>query len=67
MTPERPIPFTDPRSPSVRSRVRRTGWILAAVMAALFAGAACYIVFNGHKSRTVLHSQYVRATAPVAA
>lgn len=65
MEPRWPLPA--PQQPEIRARMRRTAWILAAVMAALFAGAACYIVFNGHKSRTVLHSRNVCATAPVAA
>ena len=56
-----------PRDSAVRARTRRTGWWLAAVIAALFVGAACYIVFNGHKSRTVLHSQCVFAAGPATA
>lgn len=51
---ERP---TDPSDPLVRTRLRRTAWWLAAVIAALFLGGACFILFNGHKSRTVLHSE----------
>ena len=58
---------TDPRDPAVRAKMRRTAWCLAAVIAALFAGAACYIVFNGHKSHTVLHSENSGAAARTAA
>ena len=38
------------------TRLKSTGWILAIVIAVLFAASACFIAFNGHKSRTVLHS-----------
>jgi hypothetical protein len=38
-------------------RMRTTGWTLLAVIVALFLGAACFILKNGHKSRTVLHSE----------
>ena len=58
---------TDPRDPAVRAKMRKTAWWLGLVIAALFAGAACYIVFNGHKSRTVLHSETSFATAWIAA
>jgi len=37
--------------------VRRTAWILAAVITAMGLGAACFIAKNGSKSRTVLHSR----------
>lgn len=45
------------RSAELRRKVRRTGWIIAAVIAFLGVGAACFIAKNGRKSRTVLHSQ----------
>ena len=42
---------------TLEARLRRTAWILAAVIVALGAGAACFIAKNGWKSRTVLHSE----------
>ena len=45
------------RSPEQRRRVRRTGWIIAVVIAALSIGSAWYMMKNGRKSRTVLHSE----------
>ena len=47
----------DERSPEVRRRVRRTAWLIAAVITFLGVGAACFIAKNGRKSRTVLHSE----------
>jgi len=46
------------RSPELRRRLRRTAWVIAAVIAFLGVGAACFIAQNGRKSRTVLHSQF---------
>ena len=54
----------DPNDPSVRRRLRRTAWMLAAVMVALAAGAACYIAKYGRSSRTVLHSRLETAARP---
>jgi hypothetical protein len=46
------------RAPELRRRLRRTAWIIAAVIATLGVGAACFIAKNGWKSRTVLHSRF---------
>ncbi len=45
------------RSPELRRRLRRTAWVIAAVITFLGLGAACFIAQNGRKSRTVLHSE----------
>jgi hypothetical protein len=42
---------------AIQHRVRVTAWALVAVIVALTIGAACFIAKNGHKSRTVLHSE----------
>jgi hypothetical protein len=57
-------PRQDPDDPAVRRRLRRTAWTLVAVMAALAAGSACFIALEGHKSRTVLHSERMAADRP---
>jgi hypothetical protein len=46
------------RPPELRKRLRRTAWIIAAVIATLGIGASCFIAKNGRKSRTVLHSRF---------
>jgi hypothetical protein len=45
------------RGPELRRRLRRTAWIIAAVITALSVGSAWYMAKNGRKSRTVLHSE----------
>jgi len=59
--PNDPGNGVDPSDPSVRRKLRRTAWTLAAVMVALAAGAACYIAKYGRSSRTVLHSRAAAA------
>ncbi len=56
-------PRRDPNDPALRRRLRRTAWTLVAVMAALAAGAACFIARNGRKSHTVLHSEFSAAAS----
>ena len=46
------------RSPELRRRLRRTAWVIAAVITFLGLGAACFIAQKGRKSRTVLHSEF---------
>ena len=45
------------RSAKIETSIRRTAWIIAAVITALGLGAACFIAKSGSKSRTVLHSR----------
>jgi amino acid permease len=57
----------EPRSPEVARKLRRTGWVLLAVIVSLAVGAACFIAKYGRKSRTVLHSELAAASARAAA
>jgi len=51
------IARVDPDDPRVRRRLRATAAILFAIMIGLAVFAAWFIVLNGRKSRTVLHSE----------
>jgi hypothetical protein len=53
----------DPDDAGIRRRLRATGWILFAVMIGLAVFAAWFIVLNGRKSRTVLHSELAASVA----
>ncbi len=49
-----------PERAELRRRVRRTAWIIVAVITALGVGSALFIARNGRKSRTVLHSELMK-------